>query len=126
MSSQNAPSMGASDSGSSRRHSMETICHPVDSRWRMISGEKGPERTSRIRSKCAIPRLRTTNCGGKTGNSTAKGADGRYGAQVAQGKGATVERRELRREDGRPVLLRVVRYRTAGHGAAGPSACYEL
>src|SRR5437868_11149103 len=54
MSSLNAPSLGASESGSSRRHSMETSCHPAAVRCPIISELNGPEITSRIRSKCAI------------------------------------------------------------------------
>ena len=54
MSSLNAPWVGASDSGSSRRHSIDTICHPASVRCWMTSGLNGPEITSRIRSKCAM------------------------------------------------------------------------
>src|SRR6266404_9420564 len=58
MSSLNAPSVGASESGSSRRHSIDTNCHPAAVRCPMISELNGPEITSRIRSKCAIRSLR--------------------------------------------------------------------
>src|SRR5450631_3716643 len=57
MSSLKTPSTGASPSGSSRRHSIDTICHPVAVRCRMISGLKGEDTTSLIRSKYAITHL---------------------------------------------------------------------
>src|SRR5580693_5420958 len=54
MSSLKAPSVGASSPGSSRRHSIDTNCHPADVRCCITDGLNGPEITSRIRSKCAM------------------------------------------------------------------------
>src|ERR1035441_4404725 len=54
MSSLNPPSVGASVSGSSRRHSIDTICHPAAERCWIIPELNGPEITSRTRSKYAI------------------------------------------------------------------------
>src|SRR5579863_6410242 len=61
MSSANPPSGGASASGSSRRHSIETICHPADMRCWITSGLNGPETTSRTRSKYAMGTSADTN-----------------------------------------------------------------
>src|SRR6516165_3370380 len=54
MSSANAPCVGASESGSSRRHSIETICQPAVVLCRITSWLNGSETTSRIRSKYAM------------------------------------------------------------------------
>src|ERR1700677_1203598 len=57
MSSSKPPSGGASESGSSRRHSMETICQPLAVHCWITSGLNGPETTSRTRSKYAKAHL---------------------------------------------------------------------
>src|SRR5882724_4428724 len=71
MSSLKAPAVGNSDSGSSRRHSRETSCHPEEVRWRMTSESKGPEITSRMRSKCGMGASGVGRC-----NFTARGRGG--------------------------------------------------
>ena len=54
MSSEKAPSEGVSESGSSRRHSMDTICQPAAVRYRITSELNGSATTSRMRSKYAM------------------------------------------------------------------------
>ncbi len=58
-------------SGSSRRHSMETICHPAAERCWIMSGLKGPATTSRTRSKYAMESLRRHGYAEVRGNSAA-------------------------------------------------------
>src|SRR5260370_41106438 len=58
MSALKPPWVGPPARGSFRRHSIDTTCHPAAVRCPMISELNGPEITSRIRSKCAIVRLR--------------------------------------------------------------------
>src|ERR1700726_4962591 len=57
ISSLKAPSEGGSSPGSSRRHSIDTNCHPAAARCCIRDGLNGPEITSRIRSKCAMGSL---------------------------------------------------------------------